>query len=243
MAPLITDWQPAPTGAGPGAALPPLAAPPRAELLIYRVAVPDFAGREAALAALLPSEERARAARFRQPTDRHRFLVGRAGLRYLLAEQLGQAPEQIRLTLNVFGKPQLLAPAPLQFNIAHSGDWVVLALGVRAVGIDVEKVESDFEFAAVATHCFTAAEQHYLDRSPAPRATFYDLWTRQEARAKAAGRGLSEVATTDPAARGGVGSWLVRGLEVAPGYPGALAYPFDWQPVVRFYTFDTSRIG
>lgn len=120
---------------------------------------------------------------------------------------------------------------------------MVLALGARPVGIDVEKFEPEFEFATVAAHCFSPAERLYLERSLTPHATFYDLWTRQEACAKAAGRGLSEVAVTGPAARRGVGNWLVCGFEVAPGYPGALAYPVDWPAQVRFYTLNPSLIG
>jgi len=125
MATPANGWLPAPVGVVPGLSLPPPAGPAGAgptDLLVYRVAVPDLASSKAAITALLTPEERARAARFRQPTDRRRFVVGRASLRYLLGQQLGQAPAQITLVLNAFGKPQLPAPAPLHFNIAHSGD-------------------------------------------------------------------------------------------------------------------------
>lgn len=236
-APTEPTWVPA------GAPLPP---DTPSTLYVYRVAVAaadaTAAGAPAVLAALtslLTPAERARAARYRQPADQARFVVGRASLRYLLGQRLGLAPAAVPLALNAYGKPQLLAPAgaQLHFNVAHAGAWVVLALGTRAVGIDVEKWELDFDFADVTAHCFSAAEQRYLALSADPRAAFYALWTRQEAWAKATGRGLGD----EPAALSDLARWAVRSFEVAPGYPAALAYPASWQPVVWFGDFDAER--
>ena len=105
-------------------------------------------------------------------------------------------------------------------------------MGAREVGIDVEKRKPDFPFADVAAHRFSAVEQRCLVQSADPRAAFYTLWTRQEARAKATGRGLGDAAGAEEA------GWTTLGFEVAPGDPGAVAYPADWQPAVRFFTLE-----
>lgn len=209
-----------------------------AMLTIYRIAVADFAEREAALLGLLTLDEQTRAARYLRPADRARFLVGRGCLRVLLGQHLGCPPEAVILVTNAFGKPQLALPAAVQFNVAHSGNWVLVAVGPQAVGVDVEKVEVQFDHAAVAAHSFSPAERHALANHAAPQEAFYALWTRQEARAKAAGHGLS-----DGVAEATAEAWTVRSFEVAPGYPGAVAHAAAWQPVIQFRTVDAAAVG
>lgn len=223
-----------PVWAPPARLVPPSAA----TLVVYRAAVANFAGHEARLLALLTPDERARAARYLRPPDRTRFVVGRGGLRALLGPLLELPPPAVPLVTNAFGKPQLAAPAGIQFNVAHSGNWVLLALGARPVGIDVEEVQAGFDFAAVAAARFSAAEQEEIARAPDSRAAFYARWTRHEARAKAAGHGLADDAANDPS-----GDWMVHSFPAAPGYPAALAYPADWQPVVTFCAFGTAWLG
>ncbi len=201
--------------------------PPAAETLtVHCVPLAAFAGLADRLNGLLPAAEQQRAARYARPADQLRFQVGRASLRCLLGQQLGLPPAAVPLRLSPWGKPELAGPAQLHFNVAHSGEWVLIALAARPVGVDVEEQNPALDFAEVAAHRFGPAEQRHLARSSQPVATFYQLWTRLEARAKAAGLGLS--AETDPA------GWTVRSFSVAPGYPAALAYPADWQPVIQF---------
>lgn len=237
METLAADWQPAGQRLPPDQKLP--AAPP---LTVYRMALTDFAPHETALRELLTPAERARAARLARLHDQSRFLVGRGCLRYLLGQRLEQAPTTIPLQLGRFGKPQLPRPAGVHFNVAHSGDWVLVAVGEREVGVDLEQQQPDFDFASVVAHCFSAAEQQGIYQSAEPREAFYSLWTRLEARAKAMGGGLSD----DPTATltgGYIRPWAVHSFEVAPGYPGAVAYPADWKPAVLFRTFEASLIS
>lgn len=233
------QWLPVPNWVPTGPVQP---TPPASTLTVYRVAVTDFVrpALPAALLALLTPAERARAARYLLPADQARFAVGRASLRYLLGQRLGQPAVAVPLLLSPFGKPQLPAAVgpQLHFNLTHSGDWVLLALSPRAVGIDVEKWEPDLDFTDVAAICFSPDERRYLQLSPTPRAAFYALWTRQEALAKATGRGLRDEAGGAADAR-----WTVHSFEAAPGYPAALAYPAGWQPEVWFSDFDAGLLG
>lgn len=94
--------------------------------------------------AWLSLEERERLQRYRQSGDRERFILSRGGLRYLLAGYLGVAPAAVRLGSGQYGKPRLLTPAAatLHFNVAHSGDWVILGFSRCAhIGVDVEMVQ------------------------------------------------------------------------------------------------------
>lgn len=234
----------------PAASLPPLpvaAWQPRGsflplpgELAVYRVAWADFLPLPASLLALVPADERARAARYVQPADQARFLVGRAALRYLLGQQLGLLPAAVPLTLTSFGKPRLAAPSGIHFNFSHSGAWVVLVLAPFEVGIDVEEVRPDFDYSEIASYHFGPASRQYLQQSADPRGAFYYLWTRREALAKAIGRGLDE--STDEGTAPPP-DWQLPSFEVATGYPAALAFPAGWQPVLRFVTLAAPLFG
>ena len=227
MAPLSATRRPAQQWLAP---TPPL--PLTDTLTVYRIPIAAFAGLEHRLDALLTPAEQQRTARYAHYADQLRFRVGRAGLRYLLGQRLGLPPAAVPLRLSRFGKPQLAEPAGVHFNVAHSGEWVLIALAAREIGIDVEVQAPELDFASVAAYRFSATEQQYLAQSAQPQATFYQLWTQLEARTKATGTGLSEA--TAPAAAG----WTVRSFGVAPGYSAALAYPIDWQPVIQFRSLD-----
>lgn len=227
-----TDWVPV-------GSCPPLST----GLTVYRIAVAGFYEREAALLEVLIPEERARAARYVRPADRARFIIGRASLRYLLGERLGLASTVVPLQRNAFGKPQLPEPTSLYFSISHSGSWIIIAVGARSVGADVEKIDPGFKYAEVAAFHFSDAAQRTIQASVEPLITFYSLWTRREAVAKASGRGLSYF---EEGGQQSVGEeqdkWAVRSFEVAAGYLGALAHPADWQPLIVFCAFDPSLI-
>lgn len=207
-------------------------------LAVYRMNIAEFEGQETGLLNLVAAEERARAGRYLHRSDRARFLVGRACLRVLLGRLLECPPTAVPLVLSAYGKPQLAPPAAVQFNLTHSGTWVLLAAGSRTVGIDVEKIEPDFNFAAVTTHSFSTAEQEEIHQAASPQAAFYARWTHQEARAKAVGHGLLGSLPANQAAE-----WTVLSLDVAPGYAAALAYPSSWRPVLQYRTCDVGLIG
>lgn len=189
------------------------------------------------LARFLSPDEQARAARFHFPKDRAAFVTARGRLRTLLGRYLRIAPEKIRFILNSHGKPELPAPAPLQFNLSHSGELAAFAFTRHhRVGVDVEQVRADFASDPVAERFFAAGEVGQLRALPAPaRANaFFDCWTRKEAFVKARGEGLSlgleqfEVLVDGPArllsvTGGDPSRWSMHDLHPADGYAGAVA--------------------
>jgi 4'-phosphopantetheinyl transferase len=218
-------------------------APQRANtLVVYRLAVADFAGREATLNLLLTDAEQQHAQRYTRPADQLRFRVGRGCLRYLLGQRLGLPAATVALRTGRFGKPHLAEPSGVHFNVAHSGDWVVVALAAREIGIDLEQMVPDFDFTEVAAQRFSPAEQQLLALSPEPQLAFYHIWTQLEARAKASGLGLGDEALR-PATSGPPAQWTVQNFGLLPGHPGAIAYPADWQPVIQFRSLDPRLIS
>ncbi len=142
----------------------------------------------------LGAEERARAARLKQPQDRALFVLAHAVLRDLLAGYTGQPASDLPLTVGPHGKPCLPAGShdDLHFNLSHSGDAVLVALSRgRDLGVDVEAVRPHDDLDAVAAQVFADDERAAIAAAGERRLdAFYALWTRKEACVKAWGRGL-----------------------------------------------------
>src|SRR5438445_3147574 len=200
----------------------------------------------ARLRATLSCDERGRSARFRFEGDRWRFVVTHGVLRELLARYLHIQPRRIRYVYNEFGKPDLSPEFGnrLKFNLSHSAGLALIAIATASnVGVDLEYIRAQSDYADIARRFFSTAEVDYLIALPSHlyAEAFFSCWTKKEAYLKACGEGLvipldsfSVPLTTDPAhtpedlyvaskdlvpAR----RWSLYTLRPAPGYAGALA--------------------
>src|SRR5439155_16082372 len=95
------------------------------------------------------------------------------------------------------GKPDLAAAErlPLRFNVAHSGELVLVAVTRdRAIGVDLELRRDSVEWGPIAAEFFSPREQEALRELPADqqRDAFFQFWTRKEAFVKAQGKGLGQ---------------------------------------------------
>jgi 4'-phosphopantetheinyl transferase len=191
---------------------------------------------------LLTTEEQARAAQFRNATDRAARVRTRALLRTLLARELDLDPRAVPITEGRYGKPELGGRhGPLHFNVSHSGARAVVALcRSHSIGVDIEKVRA-LDWRAVADAHFAPAEITAIaGRAPAERLdAFFDSWVAKEAYLKGVGVGLKRrtddfvvpslpsgaPVRDDDADRRGVGlaRWYLHRLDVDDGYAAALA--------------------
>ena len=88
--------------------------------------------------ALIPAELE-EANRFRRREDSERFIIGRALIRHLCASSADLEPRAITLLWTASGKPSLGSGEGLEFNVAHSGNCVLIAWSRSGpVGVDVE---------------------------------------------------------------------------------------------------------
>lgn len=146
-----------------------------------------------AAVACLSDDEWERARRFVFARDRHRFVAAHAALRSTLAQQTGIPGALLDFTLGAFGKPVLIEPAGLHFNLSHSQSVALIAISDGAeIGVDVELLRPMPDAAALAADYFTAAEQRALASLPAEQRdrAFLVGWTCKEACLKAVGTGL-----------------------------------------------------
>jgi 4'-phosphopantetheinyl transferase len=145
----------------------------------------------------LSLDENQRALRFRFERDRNRFVVGRGVLREILGTYLQIDPEKVDFNYGPQGKPYLKEPSgyalgSLFFNVSHSADQAIYALGLGEVGVDLEVVRPIPEMQALIDQYFSVAERSAFGSvSPDQKLkAFYNCWTRKEAYVKACGDGL-----------------------------------------------------
>lgn len=188
----------------------------------------------------LSADELARAGRLIMPAAGERFAAGRARLRELLSRYTGTPPGEILLLTGEHGRPAL-AGGEIEFNLAHSGDWVLFAFTRSArIGVDLESPHPVPELEAIARAYFSPTERAALLALPEAEQleAFFRAWTRKEAYLKARGSGMAlaldrfsvtlrpgeppallEVAgEPEEASR-----WRLTHLEPRPGLIGALA--------------------
>lgn len=227
-------------------------------LLVCRFQLAGSALSVSYLRSLLRPDELSRARRYRQKSDQLRSICTRGLLRVLAGSYTQQDPRAIQFVTEINKKPAIKNVVGIHINAAHSGDWILLAIGRVRVGVDVEAVNPDFAFADLLPHSFSADEQQYIlttndaqgrdDLHLQTRRSFYQLWTRKEALVKATGKGVDDdfcrIPSLDGEHRvpngllGQAGNWTVRSFPLANDYAAAVAYEATGEPP-RFYAIDS----
>ena len=209
---------------------------------VWQVFQPAMMPHLAEFSGSLSHSEAQRASRFRFDKDRNQFTIARGLLRTLLGQYLGTSATEIEFAFSEKGKPSVAGPAVsnLQFNVAHSGELILLAFSRgRRLGVDIEQVRTDFATAEIADRFFSKSEVQCLRSIPASdrHEAFFRCWTRKEAYIKATGDGLSlPLHQFDVTLRAGEPAhllatrpdpseaerWAMYHLHVQPGYAAAL---------------------
>ncbi len=141
---------------------------------------------------LLSNDELERAKRYHFARHQRRFTIARAVLRLILARYLHVRPTELAFTYNQHGKPQLLNSS-LQFNLSHSGDLALLAIGKTfPLGIDLEFFSAR-PYEGIGKLLFSVSENQALCQMnlTLKPLVFFHIWAQKEAFIKACGLGLS----------------------------------------------------
>lgn len=142
---------------------------------------------------LLNVEEQARADRFYFEKHKRRFATSRAAVRIILGRYLNLPPEQLEFSYNAQGKPSVINLQKLQFNLSHTEDTALLAVGKNfPLGVDIERYSAR-PYEGIAKHLFSDQELEDLAKAPPSLkpALFFHVWAQKEAFIKASGLGLS----------------------------------------------------
>ena len=232
---------------------------PADALHVWGVEVPTVRRQLDRLQALLSGDEQQKAARLHREADRQSSVAARGALRVLLAAYSGLHPGELIFGYTAHGKPFLIAPPAqcrhlaaggaagvpprcLAFNVSHSGNWVVLAIGRdRRIGVDIEQIRRTTDVMAIASRYFTAAEAERVAAAEDSHELFFRIWARKEAYVKACGSGLfrelsSFAVLLDDGERDG---WFFRGLDAGSRYAAAVVTD---RPLNNCPCYDFSRL-
>jgi len=123
--------------------------------------------------------------------DIKRSLYAELLIRCLIMEKLDIENEEIKFSINAYGKPYLENDKTFFFNISHSGDWVFCGISENEIGVDIEQIKK-CEI-GLAKRFFTKEEYETLlgvwDESR--DKLFYDIWCMKESYVKYMGLGMS----------------------------------------------------
>jgi len=142
----------------------------------------------------LSDDEVSRANKFRFEKDRSVYITAKYLLRTLLGQLLLVDPKKIVFEYSEFDKPFYSNTQKLEFNVSHSGNQIIIGLAKGlTIGVDIEKVKSDFDVIDLAENFFSKEEIKALSQTEESEKfqAFYRCWTRKESFIKAVGEGLS----------------------------------------------------
>lgn len=141
---------------------------------------------------LLSPDEINKMRRFATPALQEKFALTRGHLRMTLAEYLNTDPKNIIFSYSSLGKP-FIKDSPLQFNLAHSGDYCAITLTTHdMIGVDIEYCKPDhLTHVDIAKRFFTEREFNAIQNAEHSKWLFLHIWTQKEAFLKAIGKGLS----------------------------------------------------
>ncbi len=149
-----------------------------------------------------------------------------AGIILPLALKACGVAGKIEISNGDFGKPRLVSPRGLYYNVSHSGGKVVCALANGEVGCDIQAVAP--VNLSVAKRYFSPEEYDFLCACEDKQEYFYRLWTVKESYLKALGTGLCRplnsftVRFTDGGTEiddpEGDGGWFIKEYAGVSGY-------------------------
>ena len=110
-----------------------------------------------------------------------------------LGEFTGLDKDRIIIEKNQLGKPMLVS-GEAYFNISHSFERVVCAVGNVPVGVDIEKIRPFSR--GVVSRFFSEGEACYINEAESEETSqrrFYELWTLKESYVKMTGEGVKDL--------------------------------------------------
>jgi len=161
--------------------------------------------------------------KFYKLDDRVRNLLGKLLLLKAL-ELFGLAPLSLdNLQYNEFGRPYL--SSDFDFNITHSGAYVLCAINSTAVGVDIEEIlPVDF---TTLKEVMNETEWKIINNAAFPLREYYKYWTIKESAIKADGRGFSisldKIRIENNQVKIEDTTWYIQKLCFEKGYYGSLA--------------------
>jgi 4'-phosphopantetheinyl transferase len=201
---------------------------------------------------VLDGDEQAQARKFKNALLHKRYVEVHGRLRDTLAQMLKQPAEKINIKKGGHGKPYLADYPELAFNLSHSADRLMIAVGRNCrLGVDIEVGKQRINLPGLVDKCFAEEEASYWNKLPEAQKSqaFYRFWTRKEAFVKATGHGIAlgldecvinpEKPTEFlrvPDLSGQASAWHVQDIDLGEGIYGVLVADKKFR-VIRLMDF------
>jgi len=160
---------------------------------IYALKIIDISKEELdKLCSFIDLEKKCKIKKFSEKKDMIRTLMGEILIRTIINRELDSSNKHIKFEKNKYGKPYLKEYPKFNFNISHSGDFVICAIDNKPIGIDIEE-KKHIEYEEIAKNFFDISEFDYIVNQDLniQLSKFYEIWTLKESYIKCCGQGLS----------------------------------------------------
>lgn len=147
-------------------------------------------------------------------------------LRKIISAYTNISEEDLEFTVGEHGKPALLNVSNLNFNLSHSGAYIVFVFSCTfSVGIDIEQTGRKADMDKIAARIFLPSEAALLKNlyGEAKKQLFFQLWTRTESFLKGLGTGLSSSFKSEKIQQE-YSLWTIQYISVPKGYSCCIAY-------------------
>ena len=168
----------------------------------------------------VPIAIRQKVERFSFSRDAQMSLIGKLLLQKGL-KRFNYSAEAVLETIQYtnYGRPYF--SLPVDFNLSHSGEYVVCAITDRGkIGVDIEKIRA-ISLEGFNRH-MTDSEWNRIQTSSNVEETFFTFWTQKEAVLKASGEGLNtslqEVHLNGNSAIVRNKEWQLHNINIDPEY-------------------------
>ncbi len=173
---------------------------------------------------LLPPDQQKRNSLYRRWQDRQSHLLGRVLVYHSLKEAGYTGNPLYGIKYTEHSRPFI--DPEIDFNISHSGDYVVCAIGRGCrLGIDIERCDrAGFED---LENVMNKRQWEHINGSESPGSIFYKYWAMKESVIKADGRGLfldiAGIDIEDDTANVGDTIWHLNFFQLDQSYAGCVA--------------------
>ncbi len=169
----------------------------------------------------LPKQMVERMSSFRFNRDKLLYLFGKLLLEDGFKEQGIEEPILDKIKIDNFGRPFLPAYENIDFNISHSGEYAVVAIGEHCrVGVDIEKIVN-IDFQEVYS-VMSEVQWKKILTDEEPLLKFYEYWTIKESILKATGIGIATQLDMIEIDKNSVSfqeaRWYIHELKIVKGY-------------------------
>ncbi len=211
---------------------------------LWRISISQVKEKIKSLLQYLTPEEMLKFSKLKKEGDRLRYLVGKSYLKILLSRYLKCNPMDISFKEGLNKKPMLNESHKINFNLSHSKNWVVFGLCEEELGVDIEFIDSNFDFIPIINNWFSTPETHYIENAYSPRHEFFKLWTRKEALLKATSVGMTQNLNAINCLDGtqyvpyevgaGFSDWKIKSLIFEELYSLSVTYPVFYNHIRLF---------